>query len=96
MSPLAVFAVCLVAVIVAANVAVSVAVARSGYYSRAQKMGQIAIVWLLPFVGALAVGVFLYSQRDNPMFNTRAYPEPSEKAVPHTWEQEVREHARPD
>jgi H+/Cl- antiporter ClcA len=78
-----------------ANIAVSVAVMRSHYYSGRQKLSQVLLVWLLPLLGALVVGVFLYSQRDNAMFDTRAYPEPSEKAVALNMHQPLqgREHA---
>lgn len=63
------------------NAAVTVAVARSGYYERRQLLAQAAIVWLIPVIGALIVGVFLRTQRESSVFDTRAYPEPSEKAV---------------
>jgi hypothetical protein len=68
------------AALVAANLCVSIFVVRSAFYSPLQKLGQCAIVWFLPVVGCVGVGVFLYSQRDNPIFDTRAYPERSEKA----------------
>jgi hypothetical protein len=78
-----------------ANFVVSVAVARSHYYSSRQKVVQVLLVWALPLLGAVAVGVFLYSQRDNEMFDTRAYPEPSEKAVGYTIHESIqgRDHA---
>lgn len=59
---------------VLANAGVSVAVARSHYYSTPQKVFQAMVVWLLPVVGVIGVGVFLYSQRDKGMFDTRQYP----------------------
>jgi hypothetical protein len=68
------------AVIAIANICVSVAVFRSDYYGAGQKSLQALLIWLLPVLGAAAVGVFLYSQRDSPKFDTRAYPERSEKA----------------
>ena len=45
------------------NVAVCVAVIRSGYYTSAQISAQVAIVWLVPVLGAIGVGMFLRSQR---------------------------------
>jgi len=75
-----------------ANIVVSIAVVRAHYYSGRQKLAQVVVVWLLPLVGAVAIGVFLYSQRDNTMFDTRAYPEPSEKATAHTIHESVQGH----
>jgi hypothetical protein len=74
------------------NGGVTWAVAKSEYYGYGQKAAQALIVWLVPFVGAIAVGVFLYSQRDNPVFDTRAYPEPDEKARPLEIEQAIHGH----
>ena len=71
----------LVVALIIANLAVSIALLRSAYYQPAQKLAQICIVWLLPALGALLIGAFLYSQRDRTMFNTRAYPERSEKML---------------
>jgi hypothetical protein len=48
--------------VVAFNTGVSVAVVRSGLYSRSQVFAQAALVWLLPLVGALVVALFLWSQ----------------------------------
>jgi hypothetical protein len=75
-----------------ANLVVSLAVARSHYYGAGQKVAQITLVWALPVVGALGVGAFLYSQRDNPTFDTRAFPEPSEKAIAHTIHESIQGH----
>jgi hypothetical protein len=80
MSRIETFAAVVLVVLLIANVAVTVAVTKSVFYSGRQKLFQSCIVWLAPFVGALGVGMFLYSQRDNPTFDTRAYPERSEKA----------------
>jgi hypothetical protein len=71
----------LLVLLVAANLAVSVAITRSGMYEKRQVLAQLAIVWLAPVVGVVFVGLFLRSQRDNPMFDTRAYPERDEKAL---------------
>jgi H+/Cl- antiporter ClcA len=45
------------------NLAVSIAVARSGYYSSAQVGWQLALVWLVPLLGAALAGSVLWSQR---------------------------------
>ncbi len=68
--------------LMAVNTAVSAAVVRSGYYERRQVMAQTAIIWLVPVMGALIVGVFLRAQRDASPFDTRACPDYSENAVP--------------
>jgi hypothetical protein len=46
-----------------ANIAVSIAVARSHVYSHGQVVAQLCIVWLVPIAGALVVGLFLRTQR---------------------------------
>ena len=69
-----------VGVLVTANVLVTFFVVRSLLFSSAQKLAQCALIWLVPVLGCIGVGIFLYSQRDNPLYNTRAYPEHSEKA----------------
>jgi hypothetical protein len=76
----------------AANVVVSVALMRTHYYSPAQKLVQILLVWLVPVVGAIGIGVFLYSQRDNTKFDTRAYPEHAERAVSYTIHESIQGH----
>ena len=91
-----VFAVFLLVSLLAADIWVTIAVSRSVYYSRRQKNVQTCIVWLVPLAGALLVGVFLYSQRDNPLFDTRTYPEPSEKATPITIEASLHGHGHWD
>lgn len=47
------------------NIAVSVAVAMSGGYSARQKIFQIAVIWLLPVLGAVLLGLFMLSQIGN-------------------------------
>ncbi len=44
------------------NAFVSVALLRSGVYSKGQVVAQSAIVWLVPLLGAAFVGLFLLSQ----------------------------------
>jgi zinc transporter ZupT len=40
-------------------------VARSGYYSRSQVVAQIAIIWLVPLLGAIFVYLIMSSNRPN-------------------------------
>jgi hypothetical protein len=75
-----------------ANLGVSLAVIHTVYYTPVQKLAQLCCVWLLPLVGVITVGVFLYSQRDNAMFDTRTYPEPREKAVALTVQESIQGH----
>lgn len=44
------------------NLAVCVCVARSHFYTRAQMWMQVALVLLFPLLGALLVGIFLWTQ----------------------------------
>lgn len=44
------------------NAFVSLALFRSGVYSKGQVVAQSAIVWLVPLLGAAFVGLFLLSQ----------------------------------
>lgn len=67
------------AVLVLANSAVNVAIARSGYYERKQILAQAAMIWLLPVVGAVITGWFLLMQRATPEFGTRSEPDYEEK-----------------
>jgi hypothetical protein len=87
-----VVAIVLLGALLLANVGVSVSILRAHYYNRSQKAAQMTIVWLLPLAGALGVGIFLYSQRDNPMYDTRTYPEPNEKAVAITIHESIQGH----
>ena len=48
------------------NVIVCLMVAKSDCYTRQQVWLQWAIVWLLPLLGAVLVGVFLRAQRAEP------------------------------
>ncbi|HEY3049432.1 MAG TPA: hypothetical protein VGJ72_18465 [Polaromonas sp.] len=68
------------------NAVVSVAVARSGYYSGGQVAAQVVIVWLIPVLGAVVVGVFLWSQRAATASTSGADPENWQNAEdsPHT------------
>jgi hypothetical protein len=53
----------LLAALVAFDVAITVAVARSDVYSPRQKAMQAALVWLVPVLGTVLVGVVLWSDR---------------------------------
>lgn len=52
----------LLVLLLIANLAVCLGVARSPCYTRSQKFMQIALIWLLPLLGAIGVGVFLWTQ----------------------------------
>ena len=64
------------------NIWVSISVFRSSFYSPGQKFAQCLIVWLIPLVGVIGVWLFLRSQYSWQKYDTRAYPERSEKMVP--------------
>ena len=63
------------------NFLVSLAVVRSGYYTQLQIVWQVLLIWLVPVIGPVLIGAFLRSQRGNPMFDTRAFPDTNEKGV---------------
>ena len=53
------------------NLVVSVGVILSGTYSAQQKWAQVAIIWLLPVVGALIAWFFLLENRGTPYNNSK-------------------------
>ena len=65
----------------AANLVVSFMVIGSQFYSPVQKSAQCLIVWLVPILGAVGVWAFLRTQYNWKKYDTRAYPEPSQKMV---------------
>ena len=67
--------------IVATNVYVSCRVLRSQYFSTGQKLAQCLLVWLIPVLGPVGVWAFLRTQVGWEKYDTRAFPEPSEKMV---------------
>lgn len=71
----------LLAAILAANLAATVVLLRSHFYSRRQKLAQLAIVWCVPLFGAVGVWAFLRAQYNWGRFDTRAFPEDSQKSV---------------
>lgn len=70
-----------VALLAAVNVFTSFQVIRSDYYTAAQKFAQCVMVWLIPVLGALLIWSFLRTQVGWKKYDTRAYPERSEKMV---------------
>ncbi len=48
--------------LIVVNLAVCLGVARSHFYTRAQVWMQAALVWLLPLLGAVLGGIFLWTQ----------------------------------
>lgn len=75
---LSVLAICAIAF---ANVVVSARVVKCPMLSTFQKAAQCSIVWLVPIIGAVGIWAFLRSQYNWNKFDTRAYPEHSEKMV---------------
>ena len=71
----------LIVCIVMGNIAVSVALVRSHFYSRLQKTAQLAIIWLIPLFGAIGIGAFLRAQYRWETYDTRAFPEQTRKGV---------------
>lgn len=50
-------------VIALVNLVVSIAIAVNAGYTRRQKLAQIVLVWLIPVIGSVVFGVFLWTQR---------------------------------
>ncbi len=73
--------VAVIAAVVIGNLAVSVALIRSRFYTSRQKLAQCAIVWFIPILGAVAVCAFLRAQYNWEKYDTRAFPEPTQKGV---------------
>jgi hypothetical protein len=63
------------------NLAVSVLVIRSRLYSPVQKLLQCLLLWLIPILGPVGIWAFLRAQHRWEKYDTRAFPEPSEKMV---------------
>ncbi len=61
------------------NLIVSVAVLRSPFYSKGQKIAQCVIVWSVPILGSVGIWSFLRAQYGWKKYDTRAYPERNEK-----------------
>lgn len=70
-----------VAAIAVGNMLVSVQVLRCPMFSLFQKTAQCFIIWLLPLFGAIGIWAFLRSQYNWTQYDTRAFPERSEKMV---------------
>ncbi|HZE60984.1 MAG TPA: hypothetical protein VE085_10545 [Burkholderiales bacterium] len=71
----------LLAALVIGNLAVSVALIRCRFYTPLQKLVQAAIVWLIPILGAVGIWSFLRAQYNWEKYDTRAFPEPTQKGV---------------
>jgi|SoiMethySBSTD1v2_1073268.scaffolds.fasta_scaffold129503_4 hypothetical protein len=74
-------AVAFIVAIAIANIAVSVALVRSHFYSGTQKAAQLAIIWLIPLFGVVGIGAFLRAQYRWEKYDTRAFPEQTQKGV---------------
>ena len=63
------------------NLIVSFLVVRSPFYTAFQKFAQCLVVWWVPLFGAIGVWAFLRAQYNWQKYDTRAYPEASQKMV---------------
>lgn len=54
-----------VLILIIANVAVTMSIARTDVYTPNQKLAQLAIVWLLPILGAALIYAVLRSSREH-------------------------------
>lgn len=70
-----------IGIIIVLNVLASVSLLRSSFYDRPQKLIQCTIIWLLPVIGAVAIWIFLRVQYNWQKYDTRAYPERTEKMI---------------
>lgn len=68
-----------------ASAAVSYAVAVSSCFSPRQKVAQILIVWLVPVVGSIVVGMFLVEQADASPLRTAQGGAPDRHAFELNW-----------
>jgi hypothetical protein len=68
-------------ILVAANIFVSILVARSHYYSPLQKVIQCVIVWVVPLIGPTAIWAFLRAQEHGDLFDTRANLDHRQKMI---------------
>lgn len=70
-----------IGVIALANIYVSALVVKCPMFSPIQKTAQCLIVWLVPLLGTVGIWAFLRSQYNWDKYDTRAFPEHSEKMV---------------
>lgn len=63
------------------NLYISIIVIRCPFYSPTQKLAQCLIVWLIPIIGPVGIWSFMRAQYNWQKYDTRAYPEPSQKMV---------------
>jgi hypothetical protein len=70
-------------VLVILNLVVSMAVASSSTYSARQKGIQMLVVWAVPIVGGLLIGMFMLSQRGGAP--RAGYPSEREEDIGQVW-----------
>ena len=58
-----------IVILIVLNIAVSIYLYKRDDLENFQKIAQIVIVWLIPFVGAIALWIFNRSQDDNDLVN---------------------------
>ncbi len=81
MSPLFIISLAAIGAIAIANIRVSALVIKCPMFSSFQKVAQCLIVWLVPLLGAVGIWAFVRSQYNWAKYDTRAFPEDSEKMV---------------
>jgi len=64
-----------VVALVALNSAVTVFLARADFLLPNQKLAQGLLVWLVPVLGAIGIGVFLISNRERPQPRSHHIPQ---------------------
>lgn len=65
----------------AINGVISLALASSSSCTWKQKLGQACIVWLLPGLGAVLIGAFLYSEYARPRFGSYRQDTPEDPGI---------------
>jgi hypothetical protein len=81
LSALPIISLLAIGAIVLANIRVSVQVINCPMFSSFQKVAQCSIVWFAPLLGAVGIWAFVRSQYNWANYDTRAFPEHSEKMV---------------
>jgi len=81
LSPFSIISLAAIGAIVVANIRVSALVIKCPMFSSSQKVAQCLIVWLVPLLGVVGIWAFVRSQYNWGKYDTRAFPEDSEKMV---------------
>lgn len=81
MSALPILSLLAIGAIALANIRVSVLVINCPMFSSFQKFALCSIVWFVPLLGAVGIWAFVRNQYNWAKYDTRAFPEHSEKMV---------------